>query len=126
MSAQLLAYVENGLWLDNARHANTMASALGEGLRRLPGASLLHPVNANEVFASLPEAVVAALEAQGFEFYRWPTRVKAAGVGIRLVTAYSTSREAVEELLAAARAAAQAATQGTAPGASLAPRATAR
>src|SRR3984957_18203231 len=32
VSAQLLAYFEHGLWLDNARHANAMASALAQGL----------------------------------------------------------------------------------------------
>src|SRR5580698_4179595 len=72
VSAQLLAYFANGLWLDNARHANAMASALAHGLREIRGVSLLQPVDANEVFVALPEATVAALEKQGFGFYRWP------------------------------------------------------
>lgn len=103
VSAQLLAYFENGLWLANARHANAMASALAEGLRHVPGASLLHPVQANEVFVALPEATVAALESQGFGFYRWPTRPLPNGVAIRLVASYSTPREHVEEFIAAAQ-----------------------
>ncbi len=72
MSAQLLAYFEGGLWLTNARHANDMASALGAGLQEAGTAHVLQSVDANEVFVSLPEATVAALETQGFEFYRWP------------------------------------------------------
>ncbi|HXA35336.1 MAG TPA: low specificity L-threonine aldolase [Steroidobacteraceae bacterium] len=107
VSAQLLAYFENALWLANARHANAMASALGEGLRSVRGASLLQSVDANEVFVALPEATVAALENQGFEFYRWPLCTTPTGVAIRLVTSYATPRVHVDEFLAAAQGAAR-------------------
>jgi threonine aldolase len=103
VSAQLLAFFQDGLWLDNARHANLMATALAEGLRSIPGARLLQPVEANEVFVALPEAKVAALESQGFGFYRWPLGDAASGVAIRLVTSYATPRTQVEEFLAAAQ-----------------------
>jgi len=102
VSAQLLAYLEHGLWLDNARHANAMASLLAEGLSHVPGASLLQSVDANEVFVALPEATVAALERQEFAFYRWPLSAPPAGVAIRLVTSYATPRAHVDEFLAAA------------------------
>jgi threonine aldolase len=102
VSAQLLAYFKNGLWLDNARHANAMASALAQGLRGVAGASLLQSVDANEVFVALPEALVAALERQGFGFYRWPLSETENGVAIRLVTSYATARAQVDEFLAAA------------------------
>lgn len=100
LSAQLLAYFERGLWLDNARQANDMAAALGAGLKKAGAANLLQSVDANEVFVSLPEATVAALEARGFEFYRWPITVP-DGVAIRLVTSYATPRAAVDDFLAA-------------------------
>jgi len=105
LSAQLLAYLKDGLWLDNARHANAMASALAEGLRTVAGATLLQSVQANELFVELPESTVVALEAQGFGFYRWPLSVTRHGVGIRLVTSYSTPRASVDEFIAAAQAA---------------------
>jgi threonine aldolase len=103
VSAQLLAYLAKGLWLDNARHANAMASALAAGLRGIDGASLLQSVDANEIFVALPEALVAALERQGFGFYRWPLSATSNGVAIRLVTSYATPREHVDEFLEAAR-----------------------
>jgi threonine aldolase len=106
VSAQLLAYLANGLWLDNARHANAMASALAQGLSGVHGAALLQSVEANEVFVALPEAIVASLESQGFGFYRWPLST-ASGVAIRLVTSYSTPREHVEEFLEAVRSGAR-------------------
>src|ERR1700722_4297701 len=97
LSAQLLAYLKNGLWLDNARHANAMAAALAQGLRRISGATLVQSVDANEVFVALPEPVVAALEHQGFGFYRWPLCTVPNGVAIRLVTSYATPRAHVDE-----------------------------
>ena len=103
VSAQLLAYFANGLWLDNARHANAMASALAQGLRGVDGAAVLQSVDANEVFVALPEAFVAALERQEFGFYRWPLGAAVNGVLIRLVTSYSTPRAHVEEFLEAVR-----------------------
>jgi threonine aldolase len=60
-------------------------------------------VQANEIFVALPEAMVAALENQGFGFYRWPLSETADGAAIRLVTSYATRRTHVEEFLAAAR-----------------------
>jgi threonine aldolase len=104
VSAQLLAYFENGLWLDNARHANAMAAALSEGLLQVDEACLLQSVEANEVFVALPENTVAALESQGFGFYRWPTNTLTNGVAIRLVTSYSTPKSHVDEIIAAAQA----------------------
>ena len=80
-----------------------MASLLAQGLRGVGGATLLQPADANEVFVALPDAVVAALESQGFGFYRWPLSAATSGVAIRLVTSYSTPRDHVEELLEAAR-----------------------
>lgn len=99
LSAQLDAYLADELWLRNARHANAMAARLADGLARLPGARLRDPVEANEIFIELPEAVIAGLEAEGFEFYRWGGP---AARCIRLVTAFDTSAADVDALVAAA------------------------
>jgi threonine aldolase len=104
VSAQLIAYLKNGLWLENARHANAMASRLAEGLKSVAGAKLLHPVEANELFLALPEETVRNLESQGFYFYRWPLRGAESGVTIRLVTCFATSSADVDEFIAAAAA----------------------
>jgi threonine aldolase len=102
LSAQLNAYLKNGLWLENARHANAMATRMAQGLKAVPGARLLHPVDANELFVVLPEQTVSALEMQGFNFYRWPLHAAESGVTIRLVTSYATPSADVDEFLAAA------------------------
>jgi threonine aldolase len=67
VAAQLLAYLEGGLWQRNAQRANRLAHSIG----RAAGDALLHPVEANEVFVALGVPRRAALRAAGFEFYDW-------------------------------------------------------
>jgi threonine aldolase len=69
-SAQLIAYVENGLWLKMARASNAIAARIATGLTALRGARLLAPVEANEIFLELPSTVMDGLEADGIQFYR--------------------------------------------------------
>ncbi len=103
LSAQLSAYLDGDLWLRNAAHANAMAQALGAGLSACPGVRLLQPVQGNEVFAAMPEAMIAALEAQGAHFYRW---IDIAGIDlpvIRLVTSFITDPSEIDAFLTRAR-----------------------
>jgi len=67
VAAQLLAYVETGVWQRNARRANDLAQRIG----RAAGTTLMHPVEANEVFVRLGEERKARLRTTGFEFYDW-------------------------------------------------------
>ncbi|HZT19030.1 MAG TPA: low specificity L-threonine aldolase [Dongiaceae bacterium] len=99
LSAQLDAYLADGLWLRNARHANAMARRLAEGLARIPGARLAHPAEANEVFVDLPEHAIRGLAADGFEFYRWLGENRTL---LRLVTAFDTKESDVAAFIASA------------------------
>lgn len=100
VSAQLDAYLDNGLWLANAAHANAMAARLADGLRGIAAARFNHPVEANELFVSMPPAIREGLAADGFAFYPW-----AAGGPdcVRLVTAFDTPATAVDAFIASAR-----------------------
>jgi threonine aldolase len=69
-SAQLIRYVEDGLWLDLARRSNAAAARIAAGLEKEPGIRLLAPVEANEVFVELPAAAMDALEKDGLRFFR--------------------------------------------------------
>src|SRR5438270_5296035 len=69
-SAQLMAYIENGLWLRLAQASNAAAARIAAGISDLPALRLLAPVEANEIFLELPSAVMDALERDGFQFYR--------------------------------------------------------
>ncbi|MDE5087917.1 MAG: beta-eliminating lyase-related protein, partial [Trichodesmium sp. St16_bin2-tuft] len=96
LSAQLETYITDNLWLKNASHANEMATKLAQGLVKLPLVRLCHPVEANEVFVEIPESMVNALRADGFEFYVWQEGTLPI---IRLVTAFNTREEDVDALL---------------------------
>ena len=65
LAAQLLAYIDGGLWRRNAERTNRLAQEIG----RAAGTALLHPVEANEVFLALGVELRQALRAAGFEFY---------------------------------------------------------
>src|SRR5438105_7343633 len=69
-AAQLLAYVEDGLWLNLAQASNAAAARIAVGIQGLPGLRLVAPVEANEIFLEIPSAVMDALEEGGFQFYR--------------------------------------------------------
>ena len=102
LSAQLEAYLTAGLWLRLARHANAMAARLAEGLSAVPGVTIAHPVEANEVFAVLPETMIAALRAAGFVFYAWPGEA-GQGAKVRLVPAFDTPAASVDAFVSEAR-----------------------
>lgn len=70
LAAQLTTYLDDDLWLANARRANASARRLSEGLARVAGASLVHPTEGNEVFVYLPEVATHALVARGCRFQR--------------------------------------------------------
>lgn len=88
LAAQLLAMLENDLWLQNARHANAAAQELASAAQ----GRLLHPVEANEVFLRLTAAERETLRVQGFSFYDW------GDDAARLVTAWNTADDHVTAL----------------------------
>lgn len=97
IAAQMEAWFDGGYWLDMARHSNAMAARLATGLATIDGAELLHPVQANIAFARLPDAAHARAKAAGAVYYNM-------GDGVcRLVTAWCTTAEEVDGLLAAFR-----------------------
>lgn len=103
LSAQLIAYLENDLWLRNARHANAMATHLASGLALLPGVQRVQPTDGNEVFVAMPEAMLQTLQAKGFEFSRWPVAAGVSAPVVRIVTSFCTTAADVDALLAAVR-----------------------
>ena len=70
LSAQLVAFLEDDLWLRNARHANAMAARVRQGLAEIPGVRFPHPTEINFVLAALPKPVWDGLVAEGYSFSR--------------------------------------------------------
>jgi threonine aldolase len=70
VAAQYLAYLENGLWLENARYANAMAQYLAVEAKDIPGVTITQKVESNAVFAIIPEKARKKLAEKHF-FYTW-------------------------------------------------------
>lgn len=97
LSAQFDAYLEGGLWLDLARHANRMAAELAAGLATKQGIRQSHAVEANMMFPIWAKGTNAHLLAEGARFYgqELPSGEESA----RLVTSWSTTSEDIEAFL---------------------------
>jgi threonine aldolase len=88
LAAQILALLEDDLWLDNARAANAAAQAIAAKA----GERLVHPVEANELFVRLSGDERDALRSRGFAFYDWDESC------CRLVASWNTRLEDAEAL----------------------------
>jgi threonine aldolase len=111
LGAQMSAYLDEGFWLDAARHANRQAARLAAGLALVPAARLAWQPEANLVFATIPRKLDRALRASGAEYYEWPAsppvpRIGSNEVFIRLATCFATTSEEIDRFVGiAARAA---------------------
>jgi threonine aldolase len=94
IAAQFEALLSNDLWLHSARHANQMAQRLAAGAAHIPAIQLSRPVQANAVFAIVPQACIAPLQAHYF-FYVWDE----AANEVRWMTSFDTTDEDVENFL---------------------------
>jgi threonine aldolase len=99
VSAQMHAYLQDDLWLVNARHANAMARRLAAGLSQVRGVTLVVPQTTNLFFVKMPDTLLQGLLQRGFDFYhdRW-------GPGVaRLVTSFRTMPAMVDEMVQTAQ-----------------------
>jgi threonine aldolase len=99
LAAQILALLENDLWLDNGRAANAAAAEIAAAA----GDRLIHVVEADEVFLILAPDEAAALRQAGFDFYDWNAPHGAPGAA-RLVTAWNSDPAHVAALARAIHA----------------------
>jgi len=97
VSAQLLAYVEDGLWLRLAGHANACAARFAAAVEAHPEAGLEYPVEANEAFVRWTPAALTRLRDAGIGFQLWHGRDDLA----RFVFGHSTTDEEVGQLISA-------------------------
>lgn len=95
MSAQFLPYLENNLWLENARHANKCALKLAEALSKFDEIKFTQKIESNQLFFILPADVLAKLQEKYF-FYVWNDARNEA----RLVTSWDTTDEDIDSFIA--------------------------
>lgn len=101
LSAQMLAYLTDDLWLTNARAANANCATLTAGLRQ-KGAPFLHTPQANMIFAALPRATHQRLYDAGAAYHLWDGPLEGKPdelVGARFVCDWAISRDQIDQFL---------------------------
>ncbi|MBT5073112.1 MAG: low specificity L-threonine aldolase [Kordiimonadaceae bacterium] len=101
VSAQIIAYLENDLWLKNATHANLMAEKLYQGVKNSDHIKFSFPVQSNVMFAEIEDQLREKLSTSGFQFY---SKKNGDISTSRLVTAFNTSPELMDEFIEIVRA----------------------
>lgn len=97
LAAPWLGLLKNDVWLRNGQKANAAADRLARGLVGL-GVPLLHPREANAVFAQFNDRLITGLYARGWMFYDFI----GAG-GCRLMCSWDTTFDDVDAFLADVR-----------------------
>ncbi len=103
LSAQMLAYLTDDLWLDLARRANDNAAHLASGLSTLSEVSFLHYPQANLMFAYMPKPLHDRAFAAGAQYYLWgdlETAQNADLVKCRFVCDWSLDKSQIDQFIA--------------------------
>ena len=90
ISAQFTAFLSNDLWLRNAQHANEMAQLLVKELKRIPQVGITQKVEANMVYATIPNQYIPKLQKH-YYFHRFNEQTSE----VRLMCSFSTTRDDV-------------------------------
>jgi threonine aldolase len=97
-AAQFAALLNDDLWLANAANANAMTRRLADTLSALPDIEILHPVQANAIFARLDPKHVEALQ-RDWTFGTWDDREDT----VRWMTAFNTTESDVDAFITSIR-----------------------
>lgn len=102
LSAQMLGYLQDDLWLTSARTANSKCARLQAGLERA-GAEFLHHPQANMIFAAFPRLAHQNLRAAGAQYHLWNGQFEgddpAEMIAARLVCDWSITNEQIDHFL---------------------------
>jgi threonine aldolase len=95
LSVQMETLLTNDLWRRNAEHANRMAKLLEQGIKKIPNAKIVYPVDANGVFAKIPREAIAKIQQRYF-FYVWNEEESV----VRWMCSFDTTEEDIREFAA--------------------------
>jgi threonine aldolase len=99
IAAQFCALLDDGLWLENARHANAMTARLYERVAHVPGVRIDSSPVVNSLFPRLPKEAIEPLRAW-CPFYDWDVATQQ----VRWMTSFDTTEEDVDRFAAGVRA----------------------
>lgn len=94
IAAQYNAMLENDLWLQTARHSNSMATLLEKKIKDIAELKVIYPVEANAVFVELPERIIKPLQEEFF-FYVWDEEKHQ----VRWMTSFDTEEADIDDFV---------------------------
>ena len=71
LAAPWTGILTEGVWIDNARHANNCAKSLAKKLSAVLGSEPAFPCQASALFYRMPDPLVQRLAARGWRFYKF-------------------------------------------------------
>jgi len=95
ISAQFDALFTDDLWKKNAEHSNRMAALLRDALAGIPQIKIMQPVEANGVFAKIPQHAISKIQERYF-FYVWNEEQSL----VRWMCSFDTTEQDVKEFVA--------------------------
>jgi threonine aldolase len=95
ISAQFEAYLSNDLWKKSALNANQMAQILGSEVAKIPQIKITQKIQANGVFAIVPQQIIPELQKEYF-FYMWNDETSE----VRWMCSYDTIEEDILQFVA--------------------------
>ena len=98
IATQFKALLSNDLWLRMATHANKMAQLLSAEIQQLPGITITRKVQANAVFAIIPQKAIEPLQAK-YPFYIWDEET----LELRWMCSFDTTEEDIENFVSTLR-----------------------
>lgn len=94
ISAQFNAYLENNQWQGTAKHSNSMAKILAEKVSQISAIKITQKVDANAVFAIVPNHIIQKLQQEYF-FYVWDEDKSE----VRWMTSWDTTEDDIEKFV---------------------------
>ena len=98
IATQFKALLSNDLWLRMATHANKMAQLLSAEIQQLPDVTITRKVQANAVFAIIPQKAIEPLQAK-YPFYIWDEET----LELRWMCSFDTTEEDIENFVSTLR-----------------------
>jgi len=91
VAAQVMALLDDDLWLRNAAHANRMSRSLADAVGDIAGVQIADEPQVNSVFAHLPPSAIVPLQEWSF-FWEWDLSIDL----VRWMTSFETTDDDVE------------------------------
>jgi threonine aldolase len=94
ISAQIIAYLENGLWERNAQKANDSAQYLYSKIKGIDKIKVTQKVEANGIFVIIPKSIIEKLRSEFF-FYTWNEDMGE----VRWMTSFDTEKSDIDSFV---------------------------